>query len=72
MSFYVDLMSGVLSVFWRKTMKMDWGRIIFIAIFVGIVMGLIAKSVFMGAIVGVCNMIGGLIYGAIFGRKDQA
>lgn len=50
-------------------MKMDFGRIIFVAVFSGIVLGLIAHSYFMGILIGVSNLIGGIIYGFVFGRS---
>lgn len=50
--------------------KIDWGRTIFVALFSGISMGLICKSYFMAILIGVANLIGGIIYGLIFGKKE--
>jgi uncharacterized protein (DUF697 family) len=52
-------------------MKFDWGRTIFVAMFAGICMGLIAKSTLFGVIIFVGNIIGGVIYGLIFGRNQR-
>lgn len=49
--------------------KIDWGRTIFVALFTGIGIGLISKSILMGSLIGVSNLIGGIIYGLVFGEK---
>jgi hypothetical protein len=50
-------------------MKINWGHTIFVVLFAAIIFGLISKSYLMAIIISVLNLIGGIIYGLIFGEK---
>lgn len=51
--------------------RIDWGRTIFVALFTAIALGFLCKSYLMAALMGVSNLIGGIIYGLIFGEKKE-
>lgn len=49
--------------------KINWSSTVIVMLYNGTISGILSKSVEVGILFGILNLIGGVIYGWIFGEK---